>query len=53
MAKYWTNKESEQLEDKISIYANKLPIQVHGDFASLKVNDCWSNVKVENSDATT
>ncbi|MBT7826232.1 MAG: hypothetical protein HN600_06520 [Bacteroidetes bacterium] len=51
MAKYWTNKESEQLEDKISIYANKLPIQVHGDFASLKVNDCWSNVKVEGLDS--
>ena len=46
MAKNWTTDEAIKLDDKISIETNTLPVEIKGEFASLKINEYWPNVKV-------
>ena len=46
MAKYWTTEEAILLDDKVSIETDSLPVEIKGDFASIKINEFWPNVKV-------
>lgn len=46
MAKNWTTDGAITLEDRISIEAESLPVEIKGAFASLKINEYWPNVKV-------